>query len=79
MATMNISLPASLRNFVEEQVDEHAFSSASEYVRQLIRQEWDRERLRKMILEGANSEREGAWDSEFFENARERLRRHASS
>lgn len=35
---MNISLPESLREFVDEQVARGGFSSASEYVRQLIRE-----------------------------------------
>jgi antitoxin ParD1/3/4 len=36
--SMNISLPESLREFVDEQVARGGFSSASEYVRQLIRE-----------------------------------------
>jgi len=35
---MNISLPESLREFVDQQVARGGFSSASEYVRQLIRE-----------------------------------------
>lgn len=35
---MNISLPESLREFVDEQVARGGFTSASEYVRQLIRE-----------------------------------------
>jgi len=38
VTSMNISLPESLREFVETQVQKGGFSSASEYVRQLIRQ-----------------------------------------
>ena len=79
MATMNISLPTNLRDFVEQQVDEQAYSSASEYVRQLIRQEWDRQKLRKMILDGANSPLEGPADAEYFESLRERIRRHETT
>jgi antitoxin ParD1/3/4 len=38
LTSMNISLPESLREFVDEQVARGGFSSASEYVRQLIRE-----------------------------------------
>jgi hypothetical protein len=37
MATMNISLPDDLRDFVEQQVREKSYSSSSEYLRELIR------------------------------------------
>ena len=37
MQTMNISLPGPLKQFVEEQVDQGRYSSASEYVRELVR------------------------------------------
>ena len=38
VTSMNISLPESLREFVDEQVTKGGFSSASEYVRQLLRE-----------------------------------------
>jgi antitoxin ParD1/3/4 len=38
LTSMNISLPESLREFVDQQVARGGFSSASEYVRQLIRE-----------------------------------------
>ena len=37
MTTMNISLPAPLREFVETQLSEGGYASASEYMRELIR------------------------------------------
>ena len=41
MATMNISLPDELKQFVDAQVAEHAYGSASEYLRELIRKQRD--------------------------------------
>ena len=38
VTSMNISLPESLREFVDAQVTKGGFSSASEYVRQLLRE-----------------------------------------
>jgi Arc/MetJ-type ribon-helix-helix transcriptional regulator len=37
LATMNISLPAALRDQLEQKLARHAYSSASEYVRELVR------------------------------------------
>lgn len=59
MNTMNISLPDVLKEFVDQQVVSGRYSSASEYVRELIREDEkrkDQERLEAMLLEGLNSE-----------------------
>ena len=37
--TMNISLPAPLKNWVEQQVEERGYSTASEFVRDVLRRE----------------------------------------
>lgn len=42
MSTMNISLPDTLKSFVDEQVSARGYGTSSEYVRELIRM--DRER-----------------------------------
>ena len=39
MTTMNISLPDSLRAFVDRQVNRTGYSTSSEYVRDLIRRD----------------------------------------
>ena len=52
---MNISLPASLKSFVDEQVRSRGYGTSSEYMRELIRKEYDRERLRALLVEGAAS------------------------
>lgn len=55
MATMNVSLPDALKTFVDEHVTAHHYTSASEYVRELLRREEQQQRLRESILEGARS------------------------
>ena len=35
--TMNVSLPETMKSFVEERLDEGGYSTASEYIRDLIR------------------------------------------
>lgn len=42
MATMNVSLPDSLKAWVETQVEGGAYSNASDYVRDLIRKDQER-------------------------------------
>jgi antitoxin ParD1/3/4 len=58
MATMNISLPDSLREYVEERVERDGYSTASEFFRDLIRQHQRQraiERLEELIEEGIAS------------------------
>ena len=50
---MNVSLPKSLKDFVDEQVSRRGYSTNSEYVRELIRRDQSRQELRLMLLEGA--------------------------
>ncbi len=66
MATMNISLPDELKTFVDTQVAEHGYGSTSEYLRDLIRKQRDIEKLRNMLLEGANSGPGRLVDDAFF-------------
>jgi antitoxin ParD1/3/4 len=58
MQTMNISLPEPLKAVVDAQVASGNYSSASEYIRELIRADEkarSRERLEELLLEGLNS------------------------
>jgi antitoxin ParD1/3/4 len=56
--SMNISLPADLRDFVDEKLARGRYSSASEYVRELIRADLKREakdRIDQLLLDGLAS------------------------
>jgi len=58
MTTMNVSLPDEMKAFVEEQVQRGGYSTASEYLRELIRdaqKQAAKERLEKLLLEGLDS------------------------
>jgi antitoxin ParD1/3/4 len=58
MTTMNISLPDAMRAFIEQKVTQGGYSTASEYIRQLVRDEQKRaakERLEELLMEGINS------------------------
>ena len=71
MATMNISLTDDLKQFVDEQVAEHAYASTSEYLRDLIRKQRDIAKLRGMLLEGVNSGPATPVDDTFFAELRD--------
>jgi antitoxin ParD1/3/4 len=58
MESMNISLPEPLKLFVDGQISAGRYSSASEYVRELIRNDEKRkaeEQLEALLLEGLSS------------------------
>lgn len=58
MQTMNISLPDQLKDFVDTQVGSGRYSSVSEYVRELIRDDEKRkaqDRIEALLLEGLQS------------------------
>tara|TARA_R110000772_G_scaffold49123_7_gene112958 strand:- start:52446 stop:52724 length:279 start_codon:yes stop_codon:yes gene_type:complete len=73
MSTMNISLPETLKSFVDEQVSTRGYGTSSEYVRDLIRKDQDREKLRALLLEGANSEPGPPADKAYFDSLRARI------
>ncbi len=72
---MNISLPDSLKAYVDEQVAGRGFGTSSEYMRDLIRRDQDRRHLRGLLLDGANSEPAGVADAAYFEGLRKRVRK----
>jgi antitoxin ParD1/3/4 len=78
MGTMNISLPDSLRAFVEEQVTEQGYGTSSEYLRELIRKDRDRLHLRTLLLEGAESAPSVTADTAYFDALRDRVHGHAA-
>jgi antitoxin ParD1/3/4 len=58
MKSINISLPEEMRIYIEEQVANGGYSTTSEYIRQLIRQDRQQKaekQLEQLLLEGLNS------------------------
>jgi len=72
---MNISLPDSLKDFVDEQVSRRGYGTSSEYVRELIRRDQDRQRLRGLLLAGAESVPGGVADADYFDGLRRRVKK----
>lgn len=75
MSSMNISLPDSLKSFVDEQVSQRGYGTSSEYVRELIRKDQDRLQLRHLLLAGAASAPAAPADARYFEGLRDRVRK----
>ena len=74
MSTMNVSLPDELKAYVDDQVGAGGYGSTSEYVRDLIRRDKDRQQLRRALLDGAASAPGPIADSSYFETLRGRIR-----
>jgi antitoxin ParD1/3/4 len=74
MATMNISLPAQMKTWVEAQSEDGKYSNSSDYVRDLIRREQvRREKIAKMqakVDEGIASGISELSMEELFESAK---------
>jgi antitoxin ParD1/3/4 len=70
---MNVSLPEELKDFVDEQA-KRGYGTSSEYVRELIRRDQDRLRLRELLLAGVSSPPSSAADAGYFKGLRKQLR-----
>lgn len=71
---MNVSLPDALKSYVDEQVAGGAYGTHSEYVRQLIRKDQDRQDLRRLLLAGALSPPTAPVDAAYFDSLRAGVR-----
>jgi antitoxin ParD1/3/4 len=81
MQTMNISLPDPMKQYVEEQVSAGAYSSASEYVRELVRADQKRhakEQLEQILLSSINSGDPIDVTPEMVEDVKQKLRARAA-
>ena len=74
---MNISLPDSLKDFVDEQVTQRGYGTSSEYVRELIRKDADRLHLRALLLEGAASPPVAPADAAYFSALKKHVQKRA--
>jgi len=74
MTTMNVSLPDELKSYVDEQVGDGGYGSTSEYVRDLIRRDKDRQHLRRVLLDGVASSPGPLADAAYFASLRNSIR-----
>ncbi len=78
--SLNVSLPQDLREYIEVLIKEQGYSTASEYLRELIRNDQRRraiEKLERLLLEGATSGTPIEVTPEYWKKKRRELaRRH---
>lgn len=75
MATMNVSLPDPMREWVETQVKTGEYANTSDYIRDLIRHDQQRwQELRAAIALGMNSGRSDLKAEDVMASAKARLR-----
>ncbi len=78
MTSFNISMPKALKHYIEEQVAGGTYSTPSEYVRELIREDQKRrakEKLETALLAGLKSGPAKEIDSGYWLNKRKELRK----
>ena len=73
MTTMNISLPDTMKAYVDQRVSQDGYGTSSEYVRELIRRDKDRSQLRAMMLAGLESPVTGQADADYFKSLRKQV------
>jgi antitoxin ParD1/3/4 len=82
MQTMNISLPDPMKQYVEEQVIAGAYSSASEYVRELVRADQKRqasEILERTLIAAMNEGTPVEANDEWWATLREDFRKRSAA
>jgi antitoxin ParD1/3/4 len=76
MTTLNISLPDAMRTFIDEEIAKGGYSTASEYIRDLIRQaqkKAEEKKLEAMLLEGLDSGKPIEVTDEWWEQKRAQI------
>ena len=80
MATMTVSLPDPMKEWIEMQVEDGEYASSSDYIRDLVRRDRERrnearlEELRRIVDEGLNSGVSTRTLDEIFADAEARAR-----
>ena len=77
MATMNVSLPDPMKEWVDNQTKTGRYSNASDYVRDLIRRDQERSgklaELQRLLTDGLESGVSNRSKDDILREARERL------
>lgn len=80
MTSLNISLPDSMKAFIEKQATAGGFGTVSEYARHLIRKAQRDARLEQLLLEGLHSGPPIEVTDEWWEQRRrELIERHGKT
>ncbi len=80
MKSINISLPDTMRDYIEKQVADGGYSTISEYFRELVRQDQKRkakESLDTLLLESLNSGNATLFTEQDWDDIRQVVRKKA--
>jgi len=76
MATLNISMPKTMREWIDSQIKAGEYANASDYIRDLIRHDQrQRDKLRLALIEGEKSGISKRSVTDISRNAKRRLKR----
>ena len=76
MATLNISLPDAMREWIDAQIKAGEYANASDYIRDLIRHDQrERDAVRLALIEGEKSGRSNRTVLEIARKTKRRLKR----
>lgn len=70
---MNFFLPDALKSFADAQINPCGYGTSSEYVREPIRKDQERQQLRGLLLAGAATAPAAPADSAHFQGLRDRV------
>jgi antitoxin ParD1/3/4 len=76
MATLNISMPQTMREWIDSQIKAGEYANASDYIRDLIRHDQrQRDKLRLALIEGEKSGISKRSVTDISRNVKRRLKR----
>ncbi len=75
MATLNISIPDNMKEWISAQTKNGKYTSASDYLRDLIRlDQREKERFEALLLEGLDSGDPAPVDATYWETKKQNLK-----
>jgi len=76
VATLNVSLPDAMREWIDAQIQAGEYSNASDYIRDLIRHDQrERDTVRLALIEGEKSGRSDRTVTDIARRTKRRLKR----
>lgn len=74
MAGININIPDEIQAMLNKRQQERGFSTPTEYIRQLIRDDCEHAAIEQLLIEGMNSGEAGPLDADAWASIRKEAR-----
>ena len=76
MATLNVSMPDAMREWIDAQIESGEYANASDYVRDLIRHDQrERDAIRLALIDGERSGKSSRSVKQIAQQAKRKLKR----